>query len=176
MSQKAGIKVGGVFEVSCFDKDGRFKWKDIAENLVVDAGLNALLDIMFHGSTQVSTWYVGLTDGTPTPAAGDTMSSHAGWAEVEAYDEAARVAYVEAAASGKSITNSASPAAFTISTDSTTVGGAFLTSVNTKGGTSGTLFCCAAFSQGDKACDDGDTVNVTYTLSAADDEIGRAHV
>ncbi|GAG46997.1 unnamed protein product, partial [marine sediment metagenome] len=32
----------------------------------------------------------GLTDGTPTPAAGDTMASHGGWTEVVAYDEGVR--------------------------------------------------------------------------------------
>jgi hypothetical protein len=63
------------------------------------------------------------------------------------------------------ITNSASPAAFNIN-GSTTVGGAFLTSNNTKGGTTGTLFSAADFSApGDRTVANGDTLNVTYTFS-----------
>jgi len=48
----------------------------------------------------------------------------------------------------------------------TTVGGAFLTSDNTKGGTTGTLFSAADFqSPGDRSVVNGDTLNVTYTFS-----------
>jgi len=47
-----------------------------------------------------------------------------------------------------------------------TVAGAFLASINT--GTSGKLFCAADFSTS-RSVDNGDTLNVTYTLSAADD-------
>jgi hypothetical protein len=63
------------------------------------------------------------------------------------------------------ITNSASPAAFTIN-GTTTVGGAFLISNSTKGGTTGTLFSAADFaSPGDRSVANGDTLNVTYTFS-----------
>ncbi len=165
---RSGFKVGGVFIVECRDKDGNLKWRDVAKNLVVNAGLNGLLDIMFHASTQVTTWYVGLTGSSPSPAAADTMSSHSGWTEFTSYSESTRVAYNEAAASSQSITNSANVAAFSIN-GTGTVGGAFLVSESTKSGTSGTLFCCAAFSQGNKSVSSGDTVNVTYTLNAADD-------
>jgi hypothetical protein len=48
------------------------------------------------------------------------------------------------------------------------VGGAFLTSDNTKGGTTGTLFSAADFSApGDRSVVNGDTLNVTYTFSLA---------
>jgi hypothetical protein len=63
------------------------------------------------------------------------------------------------------IDNSASVAVFSI-TGSTTVGGAFLTSDNTKSGTSGILFSAADFaSPGDRAVEPGDTLNVTYEFS-----------
>jgi hypothetical protein len=56
-------------------------------------------------------------------------------------------------------------ATFTINA-TVTVGGAFLTSDNTKGGTSGVLFSAADFeSPGDRAVVSGDTVTVTYTFS-----------
>ena len=65
------------------------------------------------------------------------------------------------------VTNSASKAAFTMNA-TTTVGGAFLTSNNTKGGTTGTLFSAADFSSpGDRSVVSGDILNVTYTFSLA---------
>lgn len=160
-------KMQGLWKITCRDKDGNIKWEDEWENAVVNAGLDHALDATLSGGTQTTTWYVGLTDGTPTVAAGDTMSSHAGWAEVTAYDEAARVTWTDGGVSGQSVDNSASAATFTISTNGTTVGGAFLTSVSTKGGSTGILYAAGAFSAGDKSLDDNDTLDVTATFTAA---------
>jgi hypothetical protein len=61
--------------------------------------------------------------------------------------------------------NSASPASYTINATAT-VGGAFLISNNTKGGTTGVLFSASDFSApGDRVVASGDTLNVTYTFS-----------
>jgi hypothetical protein len=165
----SGARVSGYYEVRCFGPDGQMKWEDEIHNLVVNAGLDHLLDATLSGGSQITTWYVGLTDGTPTAAAGDTMSSHAGWTEVTAYDESNRQTWSDGGVSSQSVTNSASVASFTCSTNSTTVGGAFLTSDNTKSGTSGTLYSIGAFSGGDKSLDDGDTLEVTATFTMADD-------
>lgn len=160
------IGIDGQWDIVCRDRDGLIKWTDTIENLITNAGLDHALDVVLSGGTQDTTWFVGLTDGTPTAAAGDTLASHAGWVEVTAYDEANRVAFVDGGVSSQSLDNSGSPAQFTISTNSTTTGGAFLSSVNT--GTSGILFAVGAFSAGDKSLDDGDTLDVTATFSAAD--------
>jgi hypothetical protein len=146
---------------------GARRWQDDFENLVVNQGLDDLLDITLSGGTQDTTWFVGLTDGTPTPAAGDTLASHAGWVEVTDYDETNRVAWVDGGVSGASVSNSASPAVFTISANGTTVGGGFLAGVNT--GTAGRLYAVGAFSAGDKLLDDNDTLDVTGTFTTADD-------
>lgn len=161
------VGVMGRWQITCRDKHGNIKWTDHIDNLVTNAGLNYLLDAGLSGGTQVTTWYVGLTDGTPTAAAGDTMASHDGWTEVEAYDEATRVAWMDGGVSNQSVSNSGSPAEFTISTNSTTVGGAFLVSNSTKGGTTGTLYAVGAFSAGDKSLDDDDVLTVTATFTAA---------
>ena len=163
----AGVGVKGRWSIVCRDKHGNIKWTDVIENLVTNAGLNYLLDVALSGATQVTSWYVGLTDGTPTAAAGDTMASHAGWTEVTAYDEATRVAWTDGGVSNQSVSNSGSAAEFTISTNSTTVGGAFLVSNSTKGGTTGTLYAVGAFSAGDKQLDDSDVLTVTATFTAA---------
>lgn len=161
------IKLGDLFEIECFSKDGRLKWKDTIKNLVVDEGLDDVLDTYLKGSAYTAAHYVGLADGTPTFAAGDTMASHTGWVEVQLYDEAVRQDATWGTVSGQSVNNSASKAVFTISTNATTIGGCFLTTNSTKGGTTGTLYGGGAFTAGDKTLDDDDVLNVTVTASAA---------
>ena len=157
----------GRWKITCKDRFGRIKWIDYIENLVTNVGLDYLLDSALSGGTPITSWFVGLTDGTPTVAAGDTSASHAGWTEVTAYDEATRVAWSDGGVSSQSVSNSGSPAQFTISANGTTIGGAFLISVSTKGGSTGTLYAVGAFSAGDKLLDDNDTLDVTATFTAA---------
>jgi hypothetical protein len=162
----------GVYKIQCHDKDGNLKWEDEAPNLVVNVGLQDMNAKYFTGSAYTAAWYLGLygSGATNSPAAGDTMSSHAGWTEVTAYSQATRPACTfgtPTTANPSVATNSASPASFSIN-GTTTVGGAFLTSNNTKGGTTGTLYSAADFSSpGDRAVVSGDTLSVTYTLSLA---------
>jgi len=164
------IRGGGVFTVQCFDSNGNLKWEEQNHNLVVNVGLKDMNDKYFTGSAYTATWFIGLygAGATNTPAAGDTAASHAGWTEVVAYSQATRPAAVFAAATTADpsvITNSASVAVFSIN-GTTTVGGAFLISNNTKSGTTGILFSASDFtSPGDRAVVNGDTLNVTYTFS-----------
>lgn len=155
------------FVVECYDKNGNLKWRDTITNLVVGEGLDDSLDKYFKGSSYTAAHYVGLTDGTPTFAAGDTMSSHSGWTEVTAYDEGARPQAIWGSVSSQSVDNSANKATFTIDTNNTTIGGAFLATNSTKGGTTGTLYGGGAFTNGDKTLDDSDTLNVQVTATAA---------
>lgn len=165
-----GVRGGGVFTVECFDKDGNLKWQDQSHNLVVNVGLQDMNTKYFTGSSYTAAWYIGLYGAAASndPAAGDTMSSHAGWTEVTAYSQATRPACTFGTATTADpsvISNSASVAVFSIN-GTTTVGGAFLTSNNTKGGTSGTLFSAADFAApGDRSVVSGDTLNVVYSFS-----------
>ena len=160
----------GVFTVQCFDKDGNLKWTEENHNLVVNVGLKDMNDKYFAGSAYTAAWYIGLygAGASNNPAAGDTMSSHAGWTEVTAYSQANRPTATFAAATTANpsvVTNSAAPATFSIN-GTTTVGGAFLTNSNTKGGTTGILFSASDFqSPGDRSVVNGDTLTVTYTFS-----------
>jgi hypothetical protein len=151
-------------------RNGELIHKEDFTNLITNAGLDYLLDAALSGGSPITSWFIGLTDGTPTVNAADTMASHAGWVEVTDYSQANRVAWTDAGVSAQSLTNSASPASFSINA-TVTVGGAFLTSVNTKGGTTGTLFAVGAFTSGDRNFINGDTLNVTATYSAADDGV-----
>ena len=171
---KAGeaAQASGLFEIKCHDKDGNLKWQAESKNLVVNAGLAYMAGSALTSVTQITTWYLGLygAGASNTPAAGDTMSSHAGWTEVVAYSNATRVAatFVTATTANPSVvTNTASPAVFNIN-GTTTVGGAFLTSGSAKSGTTGTLFSAADFgSPGDRNVVSSDTLSVTYTFSLA---------
>jgi len=162
----------GVYKIQCHDAQGNLKWEDEAPNLVVNVGLQDMNAKYFTGSAYTAAWYIGLYGAAASnnPAAGDTMSSHAGWTEVVAYSQATRPACTigtPTTANPSVATNSASPASFSIN-GTTTVGGAFLTSNSTKSGTTGTLYSAADFSSpGDRAVVSGDTLSVTYTLSLA---------
>lgn len=165
---QAGKQLRTHYHVVARDKFGNFKWEDEFDNLVVTAGLNDSLDKHLKGVAYTAEWYVGLTDGTPTFAAGDTMDgAHAGWVEVEDYDELVRQTLTLGAVAAGSVDNSAAPAVFTIDTNSTVIGGAFIVSDDTKGGAVGVLYGGGAFTAGDKSLDDDDTLTVTVTLTAA---------
>jgi len=162
----------GVFEIKCHDKDGNLKWEAQSKNLVVNVGLAYMAGTALTSTAQITTWYLGLygAASSNTPAAADTMTSHAGWTEVVAYSNATRVSvtFVAATTANPSVvTNTASPAVFNIN-GTATVGGAFLTSGSAKSGTAGTLFSAADFgSPGDRSVVNSDTLSVTYTFSLA---------
>lgn len=141
------------------------EWED--PNIVVNQGLDALLNIMFNGATQITTWYLGIYEGSTSPASSWTAANVASNSTeiTTAYNSATRPEYVEAAASSQSITNSANRASFVFNA-SKTVYGAFLISNSTKGGTSGTLFSAAAFGSS-KSVVSGDELLLTYTFTAS---------
>ena len=143
------------------DKDGNVKDQMVIENRIVDEGLDYALDSSLGGGTQIIEWYIGLTDANPNVAPEDTMSSHAGWSEVTQYEDTTRPVWNSNSVSNQSISNTVNPAVFVFDADGVTVGGAFLVSDNTKGGTTGTLYAAGAFEKGDKSFDIGDTIEVT---------------
>jgi hypothetical protein len=165
-----GARIKGHWDIECYDANGNLKWVDKIENLVVNAGLNHILSVVLAAGTQVTSWFVGLMDASPTVAAADTMSSHSGWTEADDYSESNRQAFTPGSVASQSVDNSASRATFSINA-SVTVGGAFLTSSNTKNGTSGTLFAGGAFSGGNRALISGDTLRVQATYTQADDGV-----
>ncbi len=167
---KDKVQAGGVFRIQCRDREGNVKWEEQSHNLVVNVGLQDMNAKYFTGSGYTATWYLGLYGAAASnnPAAGDTMALHGGWTEVTAYSQATRPQCVfgtPTTADPSVATNSASPAAYSIN-GTTTIGGAFLTSSNTKGGTAGILFSAADFSSpGDRSVVSGDTLTVSYTFS-----------
>jgi hypothetical protein len=168
------VKAGGVFAIECIDKDGNLKWKAESKNLVVNQGLQDMNTKYFKGVSYTATWYIGLYGAAASnnPTANDTAASHPGFTEITPYSNATRPACsfgTATTADPSVITNALSVAVFAINATAT-VGGAFLISDNTKGGTAGVLFSAVDFdAPGDRNVVSGDTINVRYdfTLDAA---------
>ena len=170
LGTKANAGASGVYTMQCFDKDGNLKWEARCPNLVVNVGLQDMNTQYFKGASYTAAWFIGLygAGASNTPAAGDTAASHAGWTEVVPYSNATRPAAsfgTATTADPSVISNSASPASFTINATQV-VGGAFLISNSTKSGTTGILFSASDFqAPGDRSVASGDTLNVTYQFS-----------
>jgi len=165
-----GLKGGGIFTVRCHDKNGNLKWEQKSHNLVVNVGLAYVNTTFFKGSGYTAAWYIGVYGpaSSNNPSSTDTMASQADWTEVTAYSNATRPAATFGAATTADpsvIANSAAPAQFLINA-SANVGGAFLTTGDSPGGSSGVLFSASDFAApGDRVVQNGDVLSVTYTFS-----------
>lgn len=156
--------VGGVFD-TIHRRGGDVLDRDISANILPTEGLNHLLDVLLHGATQVTPWYVAIFEGNYTPVAGLTAATFTASAtESTAYDETTRVAYDEAAAADGVTDNSASRAVFTMNATKTIYGGALLSS-SAKSATTGTLLAAAKFSASRAVVDD-DELAIKYSITA----------
>jgi hypothetical protein len=165
-----GLNLGvkQTYEIDYVHPDGT-SWHETIHNLVPNVALNAMLDILYGATAKFSALYTFLVTGpgaSNTYAAGDTMSSHTGWAENVTYSDANRPTATFGSASGQSIANSGSPAVFNIN-GTATIAGCGLATSNTKSGTTGTLVGVGNFTGGDRAVASGGTLTVTVTATAA---------
>lgn len=161
-----------VWTVDHYRKNGELISRTVDHNVVTNEGLDAILDIMFNGATQIGTWYIALfnTDTTPT---GATTYAVPVYTESNAkYDGVNRPEYEEAAAASQVTTNTANKARFTFNDAETIYGGALVgggTDGDTKGDTAGggTLFAAAQFAA-EKVMADEEYLDVTVEITAAD--------
>ena len=174
-ADKFGLE--GVYTATCYDADGNVKWTDLIENLTTNVGRQSLLNSYF-ANTGGGAVVMGLgganASATFTPAYTDTQASHPGWYEVggtnaPTYSGTRKTPSFSSATSANPSVLSTSAAVVFSMTSSGTVYGAF---INIGGSTAidnttGTLFSIGAFTAGSKTVTSGDTINVTYTLSAA---------
>jgi len=144
-----------------------------ADNIVTDEGLDDVLDVYLSGGTQITSWYVLLKDNTGDPLDGAETYATPVFSEIATYSEGTRPAWTDGGVSSQSVDNSGSAASFSIN-GTTTVDSAGLvgggTAASTKEDTAGggKLFCCANFAS-EKSLSSGDTLEVTYTVTSADD-------
>ena len=174
------VGVEGYYHVVCRAADGSIKWQDEFPNLVNAVGKELMLDTLLSGSAYTTVGpFLGLISGaSPTFAAADTMTSHAGWTEFINYTvggSAVRgtASFSSATSTGTTPTNvttkTASAITYTITGAGGTVGGCFLVTgsgaSSTQNNTSGTLYSAGAFAVA-KVTTAGDTVSVTYSTTA----------
>ena len=167
---KSGAKLRGLFKAECYRK-GKLMWTEEFSNVLTAEGLTHMLDVTVGGKTLIDPFYCVLYEDNEPPADGDTYAVP-GYTEVNAaIDEATRPIYVDVVTS-KSVTNAASKAAFTFNASKTIYGAALVGGSNVKGDTTsaGThvLLCGGNFTSSRAVVDD-DVVNLTYTVTAADD-------
>lgn len=153
------------FDVECYDRVGKLKWRESVHNTVMTAGKNDLLTNYFKGSAYTAAFFVGLVDNASFSAisAADTSASHAGWVEAVPYSNGTRPALTLGTAASGSIDNSASKASYTINATAT-VNGAFVITNSTKSGTTGILYSASSFGA-TRGVISGDTLNVQVTLT-----------
>jgi hypothetical protein len=168
----------GHFHFKCYDKDGNLKWEDDMENTVMTLGKDALLTNALKGSAYTANVYVGLISANgyvSIPVAGDTLLSHATWAEAgsatvangansPSYTNRATMTFGTASA-GSLATSVTSD--ITIGTYAGTAKGAMIVfngATNVNGNTTGTLYAAGLFS-GDKAVVTSDVIKVSYTAT-----------
>lgn len=164
-------------------RDGRRFNEYHFNNGIVNEGKDKLLNVMFDGATQITTWYLGLIDNNAFTAlaADDTYDdidqAGNGWDEFKNYTDGnnadnttTRPEWGPDAASAQSITNS-TVAVYNI-TGSGTVKGVFAVGGGAAPFTKGdhaadaTLWATALFTSGDVTVQNGDQLKVTYTVSA----------
>jgi hypothetical protein len=174
--------IGGRYEVVCRDANGNVKWEDVAENLVVAAGKQLMLDTLLRGSAYTVVGpFLGLTKVSLTPVATDTMTTlvttNAGeFVNYTVGGSAVRgtAAFGVSSSSGTTpanvTTSTATGIVYTITGAGGTVYGCFLVTgtgaVSTQSNTSGTLYSEGNFSGGSKVVVSGDTLTVTYSTTA----------
>lgn len=170
-------EVHGRYRMECIGADGTVKWVEEFDNMVVQAGKSDMLDKYFKGSAYTAAWYFGLVSSATSYAPGDTLASHAGWTEDTNYSGSNRIAATFGSPSSASAGSSGIPgtagtyqlatssaSAFSI-TGTTTINGALLTVTQTRATTTGVLFSVGSFSGGNRAVVNGDTLNVSYTVT-----------
>lgn len=161
----AALLMGGRFQIDHL-RNGEIISSEECKNLVTNEGLDHILNTVFHGSAQITTWYLALFEGNYTPVATLTAATFTAAAtENTTYDETVRQDYVEAASAGQSITNSANKATFTMNATKT-IYGAGLVSASAKSATTGTLMSAARFGAA-KAVVAADQLLLTYTFAAS---------
>ncbi len=169
-------KVRGAFQRGEWIWEPTSDWA-FSHNIVTNEGLAYVIDVAFREVADIAPWYcVGYTNaGTYTPAAGDTYATpNHDECDGADLDETVRQAWVDGTPTGTTTRTVAGTAVTYTGDQSFTMQGAAIkgggtaatTLQNTAGG--GTLYCASDFASTVAMVLDA-TVDITYSLTAADD-------
>lgn len=159
----------------CYDAQGNLKWAQYDRpNIMTHEGLDFILNVMFHGTSNVTKWYIAIVE-TDTAAAATMTYATPVYTECTAYTGGARPEFNEAAASSQAITNGSNKASFTMNAGKTLYGaalvggGAGADTAEIPGNTAdaaGKLICYSKFSTS-KPVENGDVFKCWATITAA---------
>jgi len=173
--------LGGRFTVEVWRGD-KFISRHFAKNGITNEGKDKALGILFDGVSAIANWYLGLINLTSFSAlaAGDTYAQIGGtngWVAFTTYTDpqnsdstTTHPEWAPDAPSSQSITNG-TVRNYDITTSGTVkglyvVGGGSTPSTKNDNAGGGTLWSTALFTGGDVAVSNGETLKVTYTVSA----------
>lgn len=146
-------------------------------NLIPNAGINFILDVIYGSTSKISTWYQGLFTSNSTPAAGWTSA----WAGASSgpvatelpdasYDESGRQAAVFGSATSKKISTS-TPTTFTLATGTSgiTIYGSTLNESATVAynSTDKKLVAATTFANAKSGLGAADVINVSYEITGS---------
>ena len=155
-----GLRFHGNMEHAVNGRDVR-----VDPNIVPIEAFNYLLTAGISNGTQHAAFYVALVGANVTPNSALTAATFDSvMTEFTNYDETARVEFVDSAASGGSLNNTASPALFTISAGGGTVYGGALLSAAAKESTAGAILACTLFASA-RVLLEADELSIKYTIS-----------
>ena len=158
------FSIGGFFSGKILRDDEVIDEFEV-HNLIVNQGLDHILNTEFMATPQITAWYMAPFVNNYVPVGTDTATSIvANAGETNAYGGTTRQPYT-GVEGGQQITNAAAPANFTF-TAALTIYGAFLISSSAMMATTGVLFAAAQFTT-PKVVAAQDQLLLTYAFGAA---------
>lgn len=143
-----------------------------SKNLVTTEGKNHMLDVVLHGASAVSTWYVAPSSGNVEPSATWTHAGATAYHTVATELSSAQVSpstrqtFDESAASAGSTSNVASPSTITSLADNITIYGVGLCSLSTRQSTAaGTLLAASKYATARVLATTGDTLGIKWVIN-----------
>lgn len=162
----------GIYSVQCIGSNGKVKWTETFDNIVVNQGKNYILDQGFGTSPAGNIVRMGLISSATTPVIGDLYATHAGTTEISCYGATRPTPTFNSSSGGSKATTSA--VTFNITSTATVAGcmivmgptasATTLSTVSDTSATGGVLYSAGNFGAA-KSVTSGDTLNVSYTAS-----------
>ena len=160
------LRVGGKFQIQHL-RNGEVIDEFESKNIVVNEGLNYVLNTALDAQAAQAAWYIGIFSGNYVPVATDTAATIATNAtEFSSYTATTRPVWTPptGGSTAQEIDNSAAKATFTVNAAGT-IYGAFLVSSNVISGTTGVLFAASQFTAA-RTVVANDQLLITYAVSA----------
>lgn len=158
----------GVYTFECYDSEGNLKWEDVGYNVVTNQGKSGMMNTYLGLSPGIAAaWFMSLiTAGSATAASTYAVPVVT---EITSSIVATRPTVTWSAASGSSI--QATTTAFTVIGTATITGNLLVTAtangstIGNTAGSGGIMFSSSTFTGGSKNVSNGDTLNVSYSLT-----------